>query len=139
MVRRSIILAVAGLTCSLTAFAQQTLNIHTTSQGIVSFAFEERPAVTFDEPEVMKVSSDRLTLEFPFSDVEKITFADDATGIASLTVRDGITSVSIYDLSGRIVSRHDAKDGAATLSLTALPPGVYVVKDGRRTYKIRRR
>ena len=41
----------------LAAEAQQTLNIHTTTIGVVSFAFASKPKVTFSESEVLKVTS----------------------------------------------------------------------------------
>ena len=38
-----------------------------------------------------------------------------------------------------VVRKYAAREGAATVDLSALPKGTYVVKDGKRTYKIMKR
>jgi hypothetical protein len=137
MVRR--ILIIAGLLCApLLAAAQQTLNIHTTTQGTVSFAFATKPVVTFVAPETLKVVSATMTVEFPYADIEKLTFSDTATGVESLSVSEATDGVSVYDLSGKLVLQVANADGTARLDLSSLRPGIYVVKDGRRSYKVRK-
>ena len=135
MVKRSILLICCLLACALTQ-AQQTLNIHTTTQGTVSIAFAQKPVITLSSPAVLKVTSEQLTVEFPFSEVERITFDDAPDAVPALMERDGIASLRIYDLSGRLVHQATAKEGAASLDLSTLKTGVYVVKDGKRTYKV---
>ena len=134
MVKRSILLICCLLACALVQ-AQQTLNIHTTTQGTVSIAFAQKPVITLSSPTVLKVASEQLTVEFPFAEVERITF-EDAPDAVPLVERDGAATLHIYDLSGRLVQQAAAKAGAASLDLSKLRPGVYVVKDGKRTYKV---
>ena len=138
MVRRLLSLACALLCAPLLAMAQQTLNIHTTTQGTVSFAFATKPVVTFVAPETLKVVSATMTVEFPYADIEKLTFSDTATGVESLSVSEATGVVSVYDLSGKLVLQDANADGTARLNLSSLRPGVYVVKDGRRSYKVRK-
>ena len=138
MVRRLLSLACALLCTPLLAMAQQTLNIHTTTQGTVSFAFATKPVVTFVAPETLKVVSATMTVEFPYADIEKLTFSDTATGVESLSVSEATGVVSVYDLSGKLVLQDANADGTARLNLSSLRPGVYVVKDGRRSYKVRK-
>lgn len=138
MVRRILSLACALLCTPLLAMAQQTLNIHTTTQGTVSFAFATKPVVTFVAPETLKVVSATMTVEFPYADIEKLTFSDTATGVESLSVSEATGVVSVYDLSGKLVLQDANADGTARLNLSSLRPGVYVVKDGRRSYKVRK-
>jgi hypothetical protein len=135
MVKRTFLFLSCLLACLLVQ-AQQTLNIHTTTQGTVSFAFAEKPVVTFATPEVMTVSSELLTVEFPFNEVESITFEDTTDDVPSIVERDGIAILSIYDLNGRLIQQAAATNGAASLNLSTLKTGVYVVKDGKRTYKV---
>lgn len=137
MVRRLFLIACLLGSC-LAAMAQQTLNIHTTLQGIVSFAFASKPVITFPTTDVLTVTSESMTVEFPYADVEKITLDDDPTGVEVLTVREQTDAVLIYDLSGKLVRQSKAKAGAATVNLSDLRPGIYVVKDGKRTYKVRK-
>ena len=124
--------------CVLPAAAQQTLNLHTTSQGLIRFAFTQNPRITFPETEVMRVTGDSLTVEFPFSEVEKITLDDVPTSVPTLTVTEQRSSLQIYDLGGRLVKRVPAQDGSATLPLSTLPKGTYVIQDGKRSYKVRK-
>ena len=133
--------AVLFLGSCLTAVAQQTLNIHTTTQGIVSFAFAEKPDLTFPAKEVLTVTTESMTVEFPFAEVEKITFEDaNEDGVETLTVRDGGGAVLIFDLSGKLVRQSTTgKYGSATVNLSTLQPGVYVIRDGKRTYKVTKR
>lgn len=121
---------------STTMCAQQTLNLFTTSQGVVRIAFDEQPKLSFETPEVLTVTSASMTVEFPFDEIEKITFDDITDGVGQLTVDDGIRAVAIYDLSGKLVRQQQAVKGTANVDLSTLRPGVYVVKDGKRTYKI---
>ncbi|MBQ8937766.1 MAG: T9SS type A sorting domain-containing protein [Bacteroidaceae bacterium] len=135
MVKRSILLICCLLACALVQ-AQQTLNIHTTTQGTVSIAFAQKPVITLSSPTVLKVASEQLTVEFPFAEVERITFEDAPDAVPALVERDGAATLHIYDLSGRLVQQVPAREGAASLDLSKLRPGVYVVKDGKRTYKV---
>lgn len=127
------------LLSGLSLHAQQTLNIHTTTNGIVRFAFSDKPSVTFGSPEVLKVTSEALTVEFPFSEIERITLEDVPTEVQALTVCDGTGPVAIYDLSGKLLRTIPAERGTATVNLSALRPGIYVVKDGKREYKVVKR
>ena len=137
MVRRLITLA-GVLCCLLTTEAQQTLNIHTTTQGTVSFAFTSKPVVTFSESEVLKVTSESMTVEFPYAEVVKLDFSDQTTGVETLTVREHTDGIYVYDLTGKLLRHTPAKDGSATIDLSDLRPGIYVVKDGKRSYKVRK-
>ena len=120
------------------ANAQSTLNIHTTTNGTVCFTFEEKPQMSFKTSEVLTISSTSVTVEFPYAEVEKITFNDDdPTAVPMLTVRDNTDEVRIYDLNGRLVHRSRSCQGAVTVDLNALSTGVYIVKDGKRTYKVK--
>ena len=79
-----------------------------------------------------------MTVEFPYAEVVKLDFSDVPTRVESLTVREHTDGVCIYDLTGKLLRHTSAKDGAATVNLSDLPPGIYVVKDGQRSYKVRK-
>lgn len=135
---RKFILTICMLSGCLLATAQQSLNIHTTSKGVVTFTFDEKPVVTFSD-EILNVATDSVSVEFPFEDIEKITFEDGVTAIESIRINDGKGIVTIYDISGRLVSKYKPVEGSTTVDLTPLPSGVYVVNDGKRTYKVMKR
>ena len=133
-----ILFVVCCVCCVLPAAAQQTLNLHTTSQGLIRFAFTQNPQITFPEAELMRVTGDSLTVEFPFSEVEKITLDDVPTFVPILTVTEERSSLQIYDLGGRLLKQVASQDGSATLPLSTLPKGTYVIHDGKRSYKVRK-
>lgn len=138
MVRRCL-LFICCLLSGMLLHAQQTLNIHTTTKGVVSFAFSEQPSVTFGKPEVLTVTSTSMTVEFPFNEIERITFDDVPSAVQALTVREETGSVLIYDLSGKLMRKVVSEQGTATVDLSTLRPGVYIVKDGKRSYKVVKR
>ena len=136
-VLHSVLCVALFLCCCLTAAAQQTLNIHTTTQGVVSIAFAEKPDLTFPTKEVLMVTTESMTVEFPFTEVEKISLEDaNNDGMETLAVRDGNSMLLIYNLSGKLVRQSTATHGSAIVNLSTLQPGVYVVRDGKRAYKI---
>lgn len=136
---KSLIAGLLFLGSCTTAAAQQTLNIHTTTQGVVSIAFSEQPQMSFATKDVLTVTTTSMGIDFPFAEVEKITFEDATDGIEALTVNDGSGQLLIYDLSGKLVRQGTASESGATVNLSTLRSGVYVVKDGKRTYKITKR
>ena len=137
MVRRLILSTLLCL--GLSARAQQQLNIYTTSSGVVVFTFAQEPKVTFPSGETLAVSSDSLTVEFPFSEIEKITMEDGVTRVDQLIVRDGTGDVTVHDMQGRLILRAGARREGTQVDLSALPAGTYVVTDGRRSYKVMKR
>ena len=74
MVRALIILCM--LVCARAVSAQQTLNIHTKSNGVISMPFSMKPDMSFAKGNIMTITSTEKTIEYPFSDVEKVTFDD---------------------------------------------------------------
>lgn len=68
---------------------------------------------------------------FPASDPGLTVLTNPSTGVVQLNVpRTGV--ISVYDCSGRLLSREEALPGEAALDLSDLPAGVYslVLRDG---------
>lgn len=137
MVKR-IIFAISLMCGCLIAMAQQSLNLHTKTQGVVTFSFEETPKVTFSG-ETLIVNAETTTVEFPFEEIEKITFTDGVTGIESIRVNEKNAMVTIHDISGRLVRKYKPQEESVSVDLSPLPSGIYVVNDGKRTYKVMKR
>lgn len=122
---------------AMTASAQETLNIHTKYNGIVSIPFAEKPEMSFGVANVLKIVSSDRTVEFPFSDIEKLSFENTAVDNIHLIKHQGaLSGLSIYELSGKLIRRINSSDGVAEFDIQALPPGIYIVKDGDRSYKL---
>lgn len=104
-----------------------------------------------------------ITVEYQLSEVETITFDRDDTftglyegdhqsGINDPEIAEGETVISVnteeirvsggkdivlYDLKGVIVATSKAEGGVAVLSTASLPEGIYIVKAGNSTLKIK--
>lgn len=107
--------------------------------------------ITFEEGYVV-VTTTEGKHSYPISILDKMTFTikDDATAIEALpeqaenlTCKDGTLAVKgdgmlrIYNAAGALVSFANVKEGA-NISIDNLPTGVYVVRMGDKTIKIRK-
>ena len=102
---------------------------------MVQVLFSETPEITYADGNVtLKVPSTELT--WPIEDVQKLTFNDDdATGIKEVpTAGLDILSDSYdaYDFGGKLVKQQ-------VKSLSELPAGKYILKNGSVTIKVVRK
>lgn len=118
------------------AFAQNTLNIHQKSGGVVSYAFSEKPVVTYTADGI-HLSTSKVEVDYPLSNLEKFTFGDgDANPVESIKAEGIAGDVQIYSLGGTLVKTIKSCEGTTTFFTGDLPSGVYVIKNGKTTYKI---
>lgn len=145
-------IAVALLACAPVATAQETgqpvtmlmVNLHNGS--IEKYLLSDTPVVTFDG-DAMVVTSDGAsgTYDRPdvshfeikkdwYSEAEAVTLTPEVsfsftyTDNANVTVAaPALTRVDLYTPAGVKVAQATATDGTATISLAALPAGVYLV------------
>ena len=107
--------------------------------------------ITFENDYVVVTTSEGKH-SYPISILDKMTFTtkDDATAINALpeqtenmTCKDGTLSVKgngllrVYNTAGALVSIANVKEGA-NINIGNLPTGVYVVRMGDKTIKIRK-
>ena len=96
--------------------------------------FDEMPVFTFDNG-VMTLKGEETELSWPLENVNKFTFGNVSTGIRDVKTTDlDILSDNCvaYDLNGRVVKQN-------LKSLSELPKGVYIIKNGRVTTKVVRK
>ena len=102
--------------------------------------FNEMPEFLYADGNV-SVQNGGTTLSWPLANLEKFTFEDVAPSVP--TVPTGVKEVqkpkldimkgcAVYDLSGRLVKEQ-------IRSLSELPKGTYIIKDGSVTTKVVRR
>ena len=105
--------------------------------------------ISFEEGYVV-VTTTEGKHSYPISSMEKITFTENATAIEALpeqaedlTYKDGTLAIKgdgmlrVYNTSGALVSIAYVKEGA-NINLGKLPAGVYIVRMGEKTIKIRK-
>ena len=96
--------------------------------------FDEMPVFSFDNG-VMTLKGETTEMSWPLEKLDKFTFGYLATGIRDVKTTDlDILSdqMAVYDLNGRLI-RQNLK------SLSELPKGVYIIKNGRVTTKVVRK
>lgn len=96
--------------------------------------FDEMPVFSFDNG-VMTLKGETTEMSWPLEKLDKFTFGYLATGIRDVMTTDlDILSdqMAVYDLNGRLI-RQNIK------SLSELPKGVYIIKNGRVTTKVVRK
>ena len=100
----------------------------------VQVLFSETPEITYADGNVtLKGTNTELT--WPIEDVKKLTFNDEATDIAEVPAT-GLDILSdgydAYDFSGKLVKQQ-------VKSLSELPAGKYILKNGSVTIKVVRK
>ncbi len=144
------ILLFSILLASVTAYAAETgpgLTLLFKSQETVSFTFTSKPqiAVTSEGLTVTSTSSDAVS--YTFADVQRFYFEDNVTGIKSVNAdpsaqhpvfsyANGTVSVSglaageyvrVSSLAGSLLSEAKANAGCASVDLSGVANGIYVV------------
>jgi hypothetical protein len=139
--KKIILFALLALGCAA-GHAQNTLYIWQQTGEVVSYAFSEKPRITYADTNLI-LTTTKVQVEFPLSSVRKFTFndvmIDDAIGTVRATLKDE-GPLSIYTLGGVLVKTVPAEAGGRhTYSLDELPAGVYVVKSKTTSYKVVKR
>ena len=96
--------------------------------------FSDMPEFTYADGSVI-LKSQKTDLSWPISNLKEFTFEEVETAIRSIKVGDlDILSdrCAVYDLNGRLVKQQ-------IKSLSELPTGTYIVKDGSVTIKVVRK
>lgn len=127
-----LILALCGMTL---AQAGTQLNIHQRSGGVVSYSFADKPEVSY-QGEYLRVSTAKVSVDYPLQNLEEITFSDNASSIHELSTEGVASDIQVYTLDGRLLRTIPADGGVGRMSLSDLPQGTYVIKNGKTTYKI---
>lgn len=129
------ILLTLFLCCSAFSFAQNTLNVHQKDGAVVKYGFSEKPTVTYTDTGIHLVTT-KVEVDYPFLNLEKFTFSDEASAIDVLKTEMTNDDVRIYNTNGVLFKTVKQSDGAASFSTSELPKGIYIIKNGSTTYKI---
>ncbi len=146
------ILAALLLTISANAMADEEMYqyLTITYTGSVSNIYLPIVQRISFEDDYLKVTTTEGWEKLPLSLVEKITFTESPTAIEALpeqaenlTYKDGTLAIKgdgllrIFSTNGALISIANVKEGA-NVSLDKLPAGVYIVRMGDKTIKVRR-
>lgn len=124
----------------VSCLAQNTLNVHQTDGSIVRYAFSDKPIVSYTDTGIHLVTT-QVEVDFPFTDLKMFTFEDETTlvGIETFTTVGSTDNIRIYTTAGVLVRIIYQNEGTAILFPGDLPAGIYIIKNGKNTYKIMKR
>lgn len=119
-------------------YSQNEIVFHQKSGGTISYAFSEKPVVTYVGNNLC-VNTETRSVEFPLEDLLMTTFNVNENAIDILTSEGDSKNISVYSTDGKLVKKIPNKDGRTTISIKDLSEGTYIIKSGNTTYKINKR
>lgn len=131
----TLMLALLMMGC-LSLKAQNVLNVHKTDGSLQTYAFSERPVITYEGTNMI-VTTVATRVEFPVTEVQKLSFKNEVSGLETVSISASHDDIRIYDLNGRLLQTIPAAEGAA-FSFDQLPAGIYMVRNGKTTSKIQK-
>ena len=123
--------------CSIGVRAQEAKIIVWLADGNKSeVLFADMPELTYADGNVnIQSNSPSTTFSWPIENVQKLTFENINTSIRDVKAT-GLDLLSdhfdVYDLSGKLVRK-------GIKSISELPLGKYIIKDGNVTFKVQRK
>lgn len=124
--------------CAAACFAQNTLNVHQKDGTVVKYGFSEKPTVTYTDTGI-HLTTTKVEVDYPFANLDMFTFSDEASAIDVLKTEMANDDVRIYNTNGVLLKTVKQSDGAVSFSTSELPKGIYIIKNGKTTYKITKR
>lgn len=133
LARAALVLLLAVLS-SMGAWAENRIIVVWMNDGSkTNVQFSDMPEFTYADGYVtLQTNSPSITLSWPIASVKELTFEDVATGIKATGLDIVSDRLDVYDLNGKLVKSH-AK------SVSEVPKGTYIVKDGSVSIKVVRK
>ena len=137
LLARAAMTLLLAVLCSAGAWAQDAKIIVWLNDGNkTEVLFADMPEFTYAEGNItLQSNSPSTSLSWPIENLQKLTFENVTTAIRDVkaTGLDILSDqMTVYDLSGKVVKKQ-------ARSLSELPKGVYIVKDGSVTIKVVRK
>lgn len=120
---------------SIAGFAQNTLNIHQKEGEIFCCDFLDKPIVTY-EGSTLKVSTKTVSIEFPLTELDKLSFEDELTDIKLQHIERESSDILIYNEKGVLLKRIHNDSGISETNFLEIPKGIYIIKKGDTTFKV---
>ena len=134
--------------------AAQTLVLHHANGSTTDVELYTMPQVKFQNDKVL-ITSTILSMEYPKQDVLRFTYKASSTGISNIQSKSKVSEengqlvfhdinssdkIAVYNAKGiRVPVRIQHSGSSATLPLSAIPSGVYLLNVNGRTSKFTKR
>ena len=132
---KKILISIPIILFSIAGFAQNTLNIHQKEGEIFCCDFLDKPIVTY-EGNTLKVSTKNVSIEFPLTELDKLSFEDEFTDIKLQNTERNNIDILIYNEKGILLKRIHNDSGISETNILEFPKGIYIIKKGDTTLKV---
>ena len=161
MKKNQLIVLISSLLLSGSMFATDLVTVQTTSGESTGYDVDAITKIAFDDTALKIVASDSEGTTYAIDEIKKISFGKGSPSaveglktdrVSKITVyvpRDGnslivngwegneATRLDIYGTNGALMQRNDKWRGEQ-VDISALPSGIYVVRIGNKTAKIKK-
>ncbi len=134
------------------AAADHNLVVNFTDGTSVEFSLGEEPVLTYSETHQLIVTTATGNSSYEFDSLVSLTFKEvepdgidkvNAEGFkynqqtASFTGLEKNSEIRVFDANGRLIQSQKA-DKATSVNLSNLPAGIYIVKFGNQSFKVKK-
>lgn len=132
---KKIILLYSAFLCSLSCFADETpgIIINKSDGSSITVATSSLRSIKFNDGKMVINMKDDSQQLVSLEDITNITFEDIVTAISSITEGSSDSSVTVSDLSGRILFKGNAKDKTDMSNLR----GIYIITANGKSHKVK--
>lgn len=136
---------VAAIVCAITAHAADVaLKLSLTDGTAHVYVLGEKPVMTFDADDTVTFATSTASTSYRRSDVAEIMFVDAAGAPETIVDYDNVLKVSdrMAEAPGRLINVYstdgrEVASGYQHVDLKALTTGIYIVKAGNQSLKIK--
>lgn len=132
---KKILISIPIILFSIAGFAQNTLNIHQKDGEIFCCGFLDKPIITY-EGNTLKVSTKNVSIEFPLTELDKLSFEDGLADIKLQNIERESSDILIYNEKGILLKRIHNDSGISETNILEFPKGIYIIKKGDTTFKL---
>lgn len=135
---KKILISIPIILFSIAGFAQNTLNIHQKDGEKFCCGFLDKPIITY-EGNTLKVSTKNVSIEFPLTELDKLSFEDGLADIKLQNIERESSDILIYNEKGILLKKIHNDSGISETNILEFPKGIFIIKKGNTTFKVLKR
>lgn len=87
----------------------------------------------------LKVSTKTVSIEFPLTELNKLSFEDELTDIKLQHIKRESSDILIFNEKGVLIKRIHNDSGISENKISEFPKGIFIIKKGNTTFKVLKR
>ena len=132
---KKILISIPIILFSIAGFAQNTLNIHQKDGEKFCCGFLDKPIITY-EGNTLKVSTKNVSIEFPLTELDKLSFEDGLADIKLQNIERESSDILIFNEKGVLLKRIHNDSGILENKISEFPKGIFIIKKGNTTFNV---